>query len=65
MDEPPRWWDLPPGTPTAEVATAFSRYLLWRVDQQQRLKRMSEYRFRKRPRPYTIHPVTGVKTYSS
>jgi hypothetical protein len=63
-EEPPRWWDLPPGTPTADVATAFSTYQRWSVDQGLRVKRMIEHRRRQRPRPYTIHPITGVKTWS-
>lgn len=63
MDEPQRWWELPPGTPTAAVAAAFSRYLLWRVDEQQRIRREIERRVRARSRPYTIHPITGSKTW--
>jgi hypothetical protein len=64
MDEPPRWWDLPPGTPRDEVIAAASRYDTWRLGEAMRVKREIKHLFRKRPRPYTIHPFTGVKTWS-
>ncbi len=58
------WWELPPGTPMEEVSRAFVRTMVRDVEEGIELRQLCERREREAtyPHPYTVHPITGVKS---
>ena len=59
------WWELPLETPRAEVHRAYFEDQMERIEQNMRIRDLvaradeqASY-----PHPYTVHPITGVKTY--